>query len=86
MVKLVQKSETAKALRYALRRWGGLTLYLDDGRMDINAVARAMRPIRLNAKNALFAGCDEGTENWALLASLVVTCKLNGVAHSPRQT
>src|SRR6478752_1561350 len=72
---LAQKSETAKALRYALRHWDGLTLYLDDGRieMDTNAVERAMRPIKLNAKNALFAGCDEGAENWALLASLIET-------------
>jgi hypothetical protein len=79
---LAQKSDTAKALRYALRHWDGLTLYLDDGRieMDTNAVERAMRPIKLNAKNALFAGCDEGAENWALLASLIETCKLNGVS------
>jgi hypothetical protein len=70
---LAQKSDTAKALRYALRHWDGLTLYLDDGRieMDTNAVERAMRPIKLNAKNALFASCDEGAENWALLASLI---------------
>jgi len=79
---LAQKSDTAKTLRYALRHWNGLTLYLDDGRieMDTNAVERAMRPIKLNAKNALFAGCDEGAENWALLASLIETCKLNGVS------
>ena len=68
--------------RRATRRRDGLTLYLDDGRieMDTNAVERAMRPIKLNAKNALFAGCDEGAENWALLASLIETCKLNGVS------
>ena len=73
---LAEKSDTAKALRYALRHWDGLTLYLDDGRieMDTNAVERAMRPIKLNAKNSLFAGCDEGAENWAVLASLIETC------------
>lgn len=38
-----------------------------------------MRPIKLNAKNSLFAGCDNGAENWAVLASLIETCKLNGV-------
>ena len=32
-----------------------------------------------NRKNALFAGSDEGAENWAMLASLVETCKLHGV-------
>lgn len=33
----------------------------------------------LNRKNALFAGSDKGGEHWATLASLVETCKLNGV-------
>lgn len=35
--------------------------------------------IVLNRKNALFAGHDEGAENWACIASLIETCKLNGV-------
>lgn len=30
-------------------------------------------------KNALFAGSDGGAENWAIVASLIETCKLNGV-------
>ena len=38
-----------------------------------------MRPIALNRKNALFAGHDRGAENWAVLASLIETCKLHGV-------
>ena len=38
-----------------------------------------MRPITLTRKNALFAGSDEGAENWAVLASLIETCKLHGV-------
>jgi len=33
----------------------------------------------LNRKNALFAGHDHGAENWACIASLIETCKLNGV-------
>ena len=33
----------------------------------------------LNRKNALFAGSDGGGEHWAILASLIETCKLNGV-------
>jgi transposase len=77
--KLSGKSDTAKAIRYALNHWQGLTLYLEDGRieMDTNSVERAMRPIKLTAKNALFAGCDDGAEHWAMLASLIETCKLN---------
>lgn len=33
----------------------------------------------LNRKNALFAGSDAGGEHWAVIASLIETCKLNGV-------
>ena len=74
-------SNIAKAIRYPLRHWEGLVLFLDDGRVEIdsNTVERAMRPIALTRKNALFAGSDEGAENWAMLASLIETCKLHGV-------
>jgi hypothetical protein len=33
----------------------------------------------LNRKKALFASHDRGAKNWDLIASLVETCKLNGV-------
>jgi len=33
----------------------------------------------LNRKNALFAGHDEGAENWACVASLIETNDLKGV-------
>jgi transposase len=42
-------------------------------------VERTIRPIALNRKNALFAGHDAGAENWAVIASLIETCKMNGV-------
>jgi hypothetical protein len=59
----------------------GLTRFLDDGRveLDTNIVERSIRPIVLNRKNALFAGHDQGAENWACIASLIETCKLHGV-------
>jgi transposase len=76
-----QKSKLAEAIRYALARWDGLTHFLDDGRIEIdsNVVERSIRPIALNRKNALFAGSDGGAEHWAVLASLIETCKLNQV-------
>jgi transposase len=37
------------------------------------------REIALNRKNALFAGHDRGADHWATVASLIETCKLNGV-------
>jgi transposase len=33
----------------------------------------------LNRKNALFAGSDGGGAHWAVIASLIETCKLIGV-------
>ena len=38
-----------------------------------------MRPVKLTAKNALFAGHDEGAVAWARIASLLQTCRLNCV-------
>lgn len=76
-----QKTKLAEAIRYALSRWEGLTRFIDDGRIEIdsNVVERTIRPIALNRKNALFAGSDGGGEHWAIIASLVETCKLNDI-------
>jgi transposase len=74
-------SDLAEAIRYALRHWSGLLVFLDDGRveMDTNTVERAIRPITLNRKNALFAGSDGGACHWAIALTLIQTAKLNGV-------
>ena len=76
-----QKTKLAEAIRYALSRWEGLTRFLGDGRIEIdsNVVERSIRPIALNRKNALFAGSDGGGKHWAVIASLIETCKLCGV-------
>ena len=73
--------QLAEAIRYALRHWPGLVLFLDDGRLelDTNTVERAIRPIALGRKNSLSAGSDGGARHWAIVASLVATAKLNGV-------
>jgi transposase len=75
------KSKLADALRYALTRWAGLSLFLDDGRieLDSNTVERSIRPLALNRKNALFAGSDEGGDNWAVIATLIENCKISGI-------
>jgi transposase len=75
------KSPIAEAIRYGLNHWDGLTRFLDDGRieLDTNIVERSMRPVALTRKNALFAGHDDGAENWACIASLIETCKLQGI-------
>lgn len=76
-----QKTKLAEAIRYALSRWEGLTRFIDDGRIEVdsNVVERSIRPIALNRKNAFFAGSDGGGDHWAIIASLIETCKLNAV-------
>ena len=81
LARVSKSSEIAKHIRYGINHWDGLCRYLGDGRieMDTNTVERSIRPLALNRKNALFAGSDEGGANWAIIASLVETCKLNDV-------
>ena len=81
LARVSAKATIADDIRYALHHWDGLTRFLDDGRieLDTNVVERSIRPLVLNRKNALFAGHDEGAENWACIASLIETCKLSGV-------
>src|SRR5271166_3891462 len=81
IAKLPARGPTADAIRYALNHWDGLEGFLEDGRIELdnNSVERAMRPVCLSRKNSLFAGSDEGGANWACLASLIETCKLNNV-------
>ena len=75
------KSKLGEAIRYALTRWDGLVRFLDDGRIDLdsNTVERSIRPLALNRKNALFAGSDEGGDNWAVIATLIECCKLGAI-------
>ncbi|MGY3608234.1 MULTISPECIES: IS66 family transposase [unclassified Bradyrhizobium] len=79
--RLPATSTLAEAIRYALSRWEGLTRFLQDGRieLDTNPVERAIRPVALGRKNHLFAGSDGGGDRWAVLCSLIETCKLNDV-------
>ena len=79
--KLSRKSDTTRAIRYALDRWDALTRYCDDGRLEIdnNAAERALRVVVLGRKNYLFAGSDAGGERAAAIYSLLGSAKLNGI-------
>src|SRR3546814_19910833 len=46
---------------------------------DSNTVERSIRPLARNRKNALFAGSDEGGDNWAVLATPLECCKLSTI-------
>ncbi|MDR8051552.1 IS66 family transposase [Burkholderia cenocepacia] len=77
---LSRKSDTSRAILYALNRWEALTRYCDDGRLEIDnlPVERALRGVAIGRRNYLFAGADSGGERAAAIYSLIGTAKLNG--------
>jgi transposase len=79
--KLSRKSDTTKAIRYALGRWDALMRFCDDGHLEIdnNAAERSLRAVVLGRKNYLFCGSDAGGERAAAIYGLIGTAKLNGL-------
>ncbi|MDR5818829.1 IS66 family transposase [Caballeronia sp. LZ033] len=78
---LSSKSDTAKAISYSLNQWRALTLYCEDGTLEIdnNIAENALRCVSLGRKNFLFAGSDSGGERAAAMYSLIGTCALNDI-------
>jgi len=75
------QSLIGKAIEYALGLWPTLTVYLDDGRMEIdnNLVENAIRPTALGKKNWLFFGEAEAGQRGAILYTIVECCRRRGV-------
>jgi len=78
---LFSQSPLTEAINYTLNHWDGLTLFLSDGRVEVdtNTVERSMRPIAMGRRNSLFSGNEGGAQSWAILASLINTAKLNNL-------
>ncbi len=78
---LSAKSDTSKAIRYAMNRWPELVYYCSDGRVEIdNLIAeRALRGVAIGRRNYLFIGADSGGERAAAMYSLIGTASLNGL-------
>lgn len=85
LVRVPPRGQLAEAIRYALTRWEGLTLFLADGRVELdnNTVERAIRPVALGRKDHLFAGSDGGGARWAVVASLIETARMNASSLTP---
>ena len=79
--KLARGHDLAKALNYMLRRWPSFTRFLGDGRVCLtnNCAERALRGVALGRKAWLFCGSDRGGQRAAVLYSLIVTARMNGV-------
>ncbi len=74
-------SLTGNALAYLAKQWPILTVYCEDGRLEIdnNAVERAIRPFVIGRRNWLFTDTVNGAKASANLYSLIETAKLNGL-------
>ena len=69
------------ALDYALNQWSTLTVYLTDGRVEIdnNLVENAIRPTALGKKNWLFVGEAGSGENSAIIYTVIESCRRRGL-------
>lgn len=81
VLEVLPKSPIGKAIAYTLGRWKELTIYITDGKLNIdnNPVENSIRPIAIGRKNYLFAGSHEAASRSAMLYSLLGTCKLQGI-------
>jgi len=75
------QSLLAQALDYALGLWPTLTVYLADGRVEIdnNLVENAIRPTALGKKNWLFVGEADAGERGAILYTIIESCRRHGL-------
>lgn len=79
--KVPGKSKLGQALTYFTNEYVYLTKYLNDGRIgpDNGMVERTIRKFAIGRNNWLFADTPEGADASALLYSMVITAKVNGV-------
>jgi transposase len=79
--RLSRSAAVAEPIDYLLKRWPAFTRFLDDGRICLsnNAAERALRGFALGRKSWLFAGSDRGADRAAIVATLIMTAKLNDI-------
>jgi transposase len=79
--RLSRSSNVIKPINYLLNRWEGFARLVHDGRicMTNNAAERALRGFALGRKAWLFAGSDRGAERAAVMATLIMTARLNDI-------
>jgi transposase len=77
--KVEPNSGLGEAIRYCLKRWDRLTLFLREpsAPLDSNLVERALKKAILHRKNSLFYKTENGAEVGDLFMSLIHTCELN---------
>ena len=75
------QSALGKAIDYTLTMWPMLTVYLEDGRVEIdnNPVENAIRPTAIGKKNWLFIGEAEAGQRSAILFTIIEACRSRGI-------
>ena len=75
------KGLLGKALGYLDKNWEKLTVYTQDGRLNIdnNSAENAIRPFVVGRKNWLFSASISGAKASASLYGLIETAKANGL-------
>ena len=75
------QSPLAGAIEYSLGLWSTLTVYLADGRVEIdnNLVENAIRPTAIGKKNWLFVGDADAGERSAIIYTLIESCRRRGL-------
>ncbi|WP_206920471.1 IS66 family transposase, partial [Alicyclobacillus suci] len=59
---ILPKSALGEAVNYCLRQWGKLTVFLEDGHLEIdnNRGERSIKPFVIGRKNFLFSNTPRG--------------------------
>lgn len=75
------QSSLGQAIDYALGQWPTLTVFLNDGRVEIdnNLVENAIRPTALGKKNWLFIGDAEAGQRSAIIYTIIESCRRRGL-------
>jgi transposase len=79
--RLSSASSVVGPIDYMLRRWDRFARFIDNGRICLtnNAAERALRGFALGRKSWLFAGSERGAERAAVMATLIMTARLNDI-------
>ena len=79
--RLSRAASVAQPIDYMLKRWDDFARFLDDRQICItnNAAERALRGFALERKSWLFAGSERGADRAAIMATLIMTAKLNDI-------
>ena len=79
--RFLPRSNFGKAIDYTLANSQMLSVYLEDGRLEIdnNLVENAIRPTALGKKNWLFIGQAHAGQKSAILYTIIESCRRRGI-------